>query len=150
MAHSLSSCLIHYVFSTKGRRKTITAEMRERLWPFMGGIARDNHMKAIAIGGSDDHAHLLISLPATLSVAAAIKQIKGGSSRWIHDTFPDHREFEWQEGYGAFSIGISGVADTTAYIQKQEEHHQTVTFEDEYRAFLKRHDLHYDEKYIWG
>lgn len=150
MAHSYSSCLMHYVFSTKNRRKTIAPELRERLWAYLGGIARENHMKALAVGGTYDHVHILVSLPATVSVSKAIQLIKGGSSKWIHETFPFHADFALQEGYGAFSIGISGVKNTTRYVDAQEEHHRTKTFEEEYLAFLKKHDIEYDERYVWG
>ena len=150
MAHSYSSCLMHYVFSTKNRRKTISSELRERLWPYLGGIARENDMKALAVGGTDDHVHILVSLPATVSVSKAIQLIKGGSSKWIHETFPFHADFAWQEGYGAFSIGTSGVKDTMRYVDAQEEHRRTKTFEEEYLAFLKKHDIEYDERYVWG
>ena len=95
MAHSYVSNLLHYVFSTKDRRKIITPDLQERLWPYLGGIARENGMKALAIGGVEDHVHLLLSLPATLSVAKAIQLIKGGSSKWIHETFPTKRSFAW-------------------------------------------------------
>ncbi|MGB9626430.1 MAG: IS200/IS605 family transposase [Phycisphaerae bacterium] len=150
MGHSYSSCLIHYVFSTKDRRKCIPAELRERLWPYIGGIARENDFKALTVGGTDDHGHVLASLPATLSVAKAVQLLKGGSSGWVHEMFPAHAGFAWQEGYGAFSIGVSGVADTIRYIDAQEEHHRTTTFMDEYRAFLRRHGIEYDERYVWG
>src|SRR5436190_17279619 len=104
VAHSFTSSLYHCVFSTKNRAKIITSELQERLWPYMGGIARDNGMKALAIGGIEDHVHLLLSLPSTLAIAKAIQWIKGNSSKWVHETFPDLAHFAWQEGYGAFSI----------------------------------------------
>jgi len=104
MAHSYTKILIHYVFSTKNREKIMTAPLQERLWAYMGGIANGNNMKTLAIGGIEDHVHLLISLPVTLSISKAIQLIKGGSSKWVHDTFPDHNEFKWQEGYGAFNF----------------------------------------------
>lgn len=150
MAHSYSSCLIHYVFSTRSRQKVISPELRERLWPYLGGIARENDLKALAVGGTDDHVHILVSLPARVSVSKAIQLIKGGSSKWIHDTFAGHRDFAWQEGYGAFSIGISGAEETIHYIDAQEEHHRAKTFEEEYLAFLRRHDIEYDERCVWG
>ena len=105
--HSFVSCLMHCVWSTKERRRLITAELQERLYPYLGGIARENKMKALAVGGVEDHLHMLLSVPSTLSIAKAIQLIKGNSSKWIHETFPDKRQLEWQEGYGAFSIGIS-------------------------------------------
>jgi putative transposase len=144
------NALFHCVFSTKGRRQLITTPLQERLWPFMGGIAREHGMKAFAVGGVEDHAHLLLSLPTTISIAQAIQQIKGVSSKWIHDTFPEHRDFAWQEGYGAFSIGVSQVDGTISYIRSQAEHHRKKTFQEEYLAFLKRHGIEYDERYLWG
>ena len=150
MAHSYASCLIHYVFSTNKRRNTLSGSVRERLWPYLGGIARENGMKALAVGGTDDHAHVLVSLPSTLAIAKAIQLLKGGSSKWVHDTFPTHRDFAWQEGYGAFSIAVSGVPDTVAYINNQEQHHRTKTFEDEYVTFLVKHGIEFDDRYVWG
>jgi len=115
----------------------------------MGGVARENQMKAMVIGGVEDHVHLLLSLPSTLAIAKAIQLIKGGSSRWVHETFREHDHFAWQEGYGAFSIGISQVESTGAYIHSQAEHHRRRTFQEEFLAFLKRHGIEYDERYIW-
>ena len=112
----------------------------------MGGIARENGAKALAIGGVEDHVHLLLSIPATLAVAKAIQLVKGASSKWVHDTFPEHCLFAWQEGYGAFSIGISGVEDTTKYIQIQAEHHRKMTFREEIEVFLKKHGMEYVER----
>jgi len=105
----------HCVFSTKGRRPLITPDLRERLWPFLGGIARQNQMKAIEVGGIEDHVHILLSLPATMPVAKALQLIKGGSSKWVHDTFPEHRLFAWQEKYGAFSVSVSQLDKITQY-----------------------------------
>jgi|CXWL01.1.fsa_nt_gi REP element-mobilizing transposase RayT len=150
MPHSYSSCLIHYIFSTKDRRKFILPAWRDRLWAYVGGIARENAIKALAVGGTDDHAHVLASLPSTLSVAKAIQLLKGGSSKWVHDSFPEARAFAWQEGYGAFSIGISAIHDTIAYIGQQVEHHSTKTFEEEFIAFLERHRIEYDPRYVFG
>lgn len=150
MSHSYSSCLIHYTCSTKERRKTILPEVRERLWTYLGGIARENGMTALAVGGTDDQVHALVSIPSTLSIAKAVQLIKGGSSKWVHDTFPSMKSFAWQKGYGAFSIGVSGIANTVAYIARQEEHHRSQTFEDEMLAFLTRHDIEYDVRHVFG
>lgn len=149
MSHSYSSSLFHCAFSTKGRRRQITADLQERLWPFMGGIARQNDMTAMAIGGVEDHAHLLLALPATLAIAKAIQLIKGASSKWVHESFPEHRAFAWQEGYGAFSIGVAQVERTVAYIQSQASHHRRRSFQEEFLAFLKKHRIQYDERYLW-
>jgi REP element-mobilizing transposase RayT len=107
-------------------------------------------MKAIAVGGVEDHVHMLLSFPSTLALAKAVQLIKGASSTWIHETFPEHRNVYWQEGYGAFSVGVSQVDDTVRYILNQAEHHRAVSFQDEFRAILKRHGIEYDERFIWG
>ena len=143
--HSFVSCLMHCVFATKERRPFIKPEFQTRLWPYLGGIARENKMKALMIGGVEDHVHVLLSLPSTLSVAKAVQLIKGNSSKWIHETFPEHQSFEWQEGYGAFSIGISGVDDTVKYIQNQAEHHRKMAFKEEVAVFLRKHGMEYEE-----
>jgi len=116
----------------------------------MGGIARDNRMRALAIGGIEDHVHMLLSLPSTMAISHAIQLIKGGSSLWAHETFRELGSFSWQEGYGAFTIGISQAPSTEEYIATQEEHHRKLSFKDEFRAFLKKHGIEYDERYIWG
>ena len=144
--HSFINCLMHCVFATKERRSLLAPSLQPRLWPYLGGIARENKMKALVVGGVEDHVPVLVSLPSTLSVAKSIQLLKGNSSKWIHDTFPEHRDFEWQEGCGAFSLGISGVADTTAYIQHQAEHHRKLTFREELGVFLKKHGMEYVER----
>jgi REP element-mobilizing transposase RayT len=150
VAHSYVSALYHCVFSTKERQPIITEDLQQRLWPYLGGIARENKMRALSIGGVEDHVHLLLSVPSTLSIAKALQLIKGGSSKWIHDTLPEFRDFAWQEGYGAFTVGVSQVADTKTYIENQTEHHRTKTFQEEFIAFLDRHGIEYDPRYIWG
>lgn len=150
MSHSYISSLFHCVFSTKERRKTISNDLEERLWKYMGGIARENKMKALQVGGVEDHVHLLLSLPSTLTISKAMQLIKGGSSKWVHDTFAEHQDFEWQEGYGAFSVGVSQVEGTRQYIANQREHHRTKTYEEEFLAFLERHGIEYDLRYVWG
>ena len=143
--HSFSSSLHHCVFATKAREPLLTPQVRERLWPYRGGIARENGMKALAIGGMADHVHIVLSLPATISVAKAMQLLKGNSSKWIHETFPDLGSFTWQKGYGAFSIGVSGIEETRAYIQNQEEHHRARTYREEVLMFLQRHGLTFDD-----
>ncbi len=149
MSHTYCSSLYHCVFSTKERRRIIAPEIQPRLWAYMGGIAREHDSKALAIGGMGDHVHLLLSLPSSLSIATAMREIKGGSSRWMHQDcgLPG---FEWQEGYGAFSIGPSQVEPTVAYIAAQEVHHRKRDFQAEFIAILKKHRIEYDPRYIWG
>jgi REP element-mobilizing transposase RayT len=133
------------VWSTKERLPLITPGLQKRLWSYLGGIARANKMTAIEIGGVADHIHVLLSLPSTLSISKAIQLLKGNSSKWIHETFPEHRAFEWQEGYGAFSIGVSGIETTVDYIRRQAEHHRQRSFKEELVEFLKKHNQSYDE-----
>ncbi len=139
----------HCVFSTKGRQPLMTSALRQRLWPFIGGIARQNKMKAIEIGGVEDHVHILLSIPSTVSIAKAMQLIKGGSSKWVHETFPEHRLFGWQEEYGAFSVSVSQLDKITEYIRNQQEHHRKMTFQEEFLAFLKKHRIDYDERFLW-
>jgi REP element-mobilizing transposase RayT len=146
--HSFVSSLHHCVFATKGREPLLSAEIRQRLWPYLGGVARENHIKALAIGGAADHVHILLSLPATMPVAKGMQLLKGNSSKWIHDTFPKHRTFAWQEGYAAFSIGVAGIEATRAYIRDQEQHHRTRSYREEVIAFLQRHGLPFDDAMI--
>lgn len=150
MAHSYICCYIHYIFSTKRRDNLITQKLEDRLWSYMGGIAREHKMKALAIGGTENHAHLLISLPSTMSISKAIQLIKGGSSTWVSQAFSEYKHFEWQEGYGAFSVSVSHIDKTIGYIKNQKKHHKTQTFQEEYLSFLRKHDVQYDERYIWG
>lgn len=105
-------------------------------------------MKSLAIGGTSDHPHSLLSLPATMSFAKAVQLIKGGSSKWIHDTFDRHRKFGWQEGYGAFSVSPSQVGRTVDYINNQKDHHRRKTFAEELRELLDKHAIEYDPRYL--
>ena len=145
------ACLnIHCVFSTKERAPVLSPAIRERLWPYMGGIAKQNGLHPKSIGGVADHVHLLLGLPPSIALARAIQLVKGGSSAWIHQSFPELRNFAWQQGYGAFSVGISQVPETINYIEQQVEHHRTRTFQEEYLSFLKRYYPQFDGKYVWG
>ena len=139
MPHSYVSNLIHCVFSTKNRQRLIQPEFEARVWAFMGGIARANGMKALAVGGIEDHVHVLLSLPGTVPVSKGVQLIKAGSSKMIRATFT--KDFEWQEGYGAFSIGVSQVKATVAYIRNQRAHHKRVDFREEFRTFLMKHGM---------
>ncbi len=146
---SYVSSHFHCVFSTKERRPLITPALQRRLWPFMAGIARQNKMQAIEIGGVADHVHILLSLPTTIAPAKALQLIKGGSSKWVHETFPEHRLFAWQEKYGAFSVSVSQLDKIVQYIRGQEAHHRTRPFQEEFLALLKKHRVEYDERYLW-
>ena len=106
-------------------------------------------MKAMAIGGTADHMHLLLSLPSMMSFAKAVQLIKGGSSKWVHEAFPKHRRFAWQEGYGAFSVSASQVPKTVRYITNQKEHHRKKSFQEEFLELLNKHGIEYDSRYVF-
>jgi putative transposase len=146
--HTYISDLVHCVFSTKERRKMIAVDLQDGLWSFMGGIARKNGFKALIVGGTEDHVHILLSLPATIPLAKAVQLLKGSSSRWMNDTHTNG--FSWQEGYGAFTLGVLQKPRTIDYIKRQAEHHQKRSFEEEFVAFLKKHAIDYDPQYVWG
>jgi putative transposase len=150
MATTFISIYVHFVFSTKDRQSIIDKSIRPRLWAFMGGIARQNKIVAIAVGGTANHSHLLLSLPSIHSPSKAIQLIKAGSSKWIHEEFPQMKGFSWQTGYSAFSVSPKRVQSVIDYIQNQEEHHRNKTFEEEYLSFLKSSGNEFDEKYMWG
>jgi REP element-mobilizing transposase RayT len=148
MSHSYSNTLVHCVFSTKNRQMVLTEAILARLFPYLAGVARKNGMTALAVGGVEDHVHLLLSLPSTLAVAKAVQLVKGGSSRWLHETFPELAHFAWQVGYGAFSIGIAQVERTTRYIHGQAEHHRKTSFETEFMRFLDTQGIEHDPRSI--
>ncbi len=150
MSHTFTTSYFHCVFSTKERRASIPAELQPRIWSYIGGIAKQNGFKAISIGGVEDHVHILLSLPPTMPLSKAVQLLKGGSSKWIHDNLPTMKLFSWQQGYAAFSIGVSDIERTTAYISKQKSHHKRIDYREEILLFLKRHNINYDEKDVFG
>ena len=150
MANTYTSLHYHVVFSTKNREPFLGEAIRDRLFAYLGGIARENKMTALEIGGVADHVHLLLSIPASLALSKAVQLLKGGSSHWLKETFPNVNDFAWQDGYAAFTVSQSQLDDVRAYIRSQPEHHRTKTFVEEYRAFLLRHGVEYDERYLLG
>jgi putative transposase len=150
MANTFTSLHYHVVFSVKNRQPLLSAAIEERVWAYMGGIAKENKMTPVCIGGFDDHVHLLLGLSATCSVSEALRLIKGASSKWIGETFPGMGQFNWQDGYGAFTIGMSQIDGTVRYIRGQREHHRIKSFQEEYLAFLEKHRVQYDPKYVFG
>ena len=146
--HSFVSVHIHCVWSTRNREPSLGPALRERLWPYLGGIARENKIKALTIGGAADHVHILISVHASLSVAKAVQLLKGNSSKWIHETFPEMRSFEWQEGYGAFGVGVSAIDATKVYILNQAEHHRKRSFREELATMLRKHGFDFNESML--
>ena len=150
MAQSCVSCSVHYVFSTKDREPWITPEIRSTLHQYIAGIVKQHTTGPLKIGGTENHVHALVSLPSTLTIAKAAQLMKGGSSKWVHDTFPELRHFCWQNGYGAFSVSASQVNSVIQYIADQQRHHRTTSFEEEFLLLLKRHKTEYDPHYVFG
>ncbi len=144
--HSLR---LHLVFSTKHREPTITPEIQSRLYPFLGGIVRDEKGVLLEIGGMPDHLHLLVGWRTDDTIANLVRNLKSRSSAWIHETFSSASTFHWQEGYGVFTVSQSQVPKVRQYIQTQPEHHRVKTFREEYVEFLKAHEIHYDDRYVF-
>ena len=119
------------------------------VWSYLGGIARQNGLTPLLIGGVEDHVHLLLALPPKIALSHAIHAIKGGSSGWIKENIRGCAGFAWQDGYGAFSLSKSHEPKVKTYIRAQREHHRIKTFQEEYRALLNRHGIQYDERYLW-
>lgn len=150
MANTYTCLFYHVVFSTRNREPWIAREYEARVWDYLGGVAKQNDIAPVKIGGVADHVHLALRIPQTLSVSDAVKAIKGGSSKWIHDTFPKLSGFGWQDGYGAFTVSKSRLPEVVDYIATQREHHRTRTFQEEYLGLLEKHEVEYDERYVWG
>ncbi len=149
MPQSLSSILIHLIFSTKHREAFITPEIESELHPYMATIFRGLKSPALAIDGTSDHIHTLFALSRVVTIADLVEEVKTESSKWIKRKGPEFKNFHWQNGYGAFSIGQSQAADVKRYIQSQKQHHRRATFQEEFRKFLKSYQIEYDERYVW-
>ncbi|MCL4203622.1 MAG: IS200/IS605 family transposase [Pirellulaceae bacterium] len=139
----------HIVFATKSRRRTITPALQPRLYEYIGGILRGMKDHLIEIGGTMDHLHILTQLSPTLAVAEVIRDVKANSSKWVNELPEIGERFEWQKGYGAFTVSYSLIDAVQRYIQNQKEHHRTRTFREEYTDFLKRHHIDFDLKYLF-
>lgn len=150
MANTFTALHFHIVFSTKNRERWLTPVIEKDVWRYLGGICRAHGIKALQIGGVEDHVHLLLGIPPTLALSDVMKRIKGESSKWLSREKRGMARFAWQDGFGAFSVGKSQITDTVHYIQSQREHHQVTTFEEEYRRFLRIHEIEADEKYMFG
>ncbi len=148
MAHTVTNLLVHFIFSTKQRLPLISPELENALHAYLGGIVRQIDGIALCIGGTSDHVHLLVRIPADQSVADVARLIKTNPSKWVHETH--HREFAWQIGYGAFSVSESGSAAVREYIRRQKEHHNGRSFQKEFLTFVKKNGIVVDERYLWG
>jgi putative transposase len=140
---------IHLVFSTKNREPFITTAIESELHPYMAKIFRALKSPSLTIDGTADHVHILFALSRVIKIADLVEEVKTESSKWIKTKGAEFRNFHWQAGYGAFSIGQSQVPILKRYIARQKIHHQRVTFQDEYRKFLESYGIDYDERYVW-
>ncbi len=145
MAHSFSRIHIHLIFSTKDRRNIIAKEWQPRLWAYLAGICENQEMISLAVGGTENHVHVLLHVPPKIALAKAVVLLKANSYKWMDE---HGKDFSWQEGYGAFSVSASNLDQVTRYIQNQEAHHRKTSFEDEFRALLRKHGVEYDPKYL--
>lgn len=149
MAQTLVKLYVHIIFSTKNRTDLIQPEIEEELFAYIGGIANNNKSKLLAANGTKNHTHLLVSMSKNIELSKLVGDIKRDSSKWIKTKGKAYQLFQWQDGYGAFSVGYTQIEDVKKYIAKQKEHHAEVSFEDELRYFLNKYDVEYDERYVW-
>jgi len=149
MPQSLASILVHVIFSTKNRVPLILPDIERELYPYLASICRAHGCPAHAVGGTENHVHIACSLGRTVSVSDLIQDVKRSSSKWIKTKGARYDSFAWQNGYGAFSIGQSQLGALKGYIDGQKEHHRVKTFEEEFREFLTRYQIEYDDRYVW-
>ena len=146
---SLSNVFLHIIFSTKDREPWLDSEMRPRTHAYLATICRDLAAQFVHVGGVSDHVHIVTNLPRTISLAEFIEQIKKTSSKWIKTVDQKYRGFRWQRGYGAFSVSPSQLQSVLRYIDAQQEHHRTRSFQEEYREILRKHGVEFDERHVW-
>ena len=149
MPHTYTNLLYHLVFSTKYRAPIITDILRDPLYRFIGGLIREEDGSLIEIGGIEDHVHLLVRLKPTMAVAEALRLVKSNSSKWVNEAGMTRERFQWQTGYGAFSVSKSQVEPVRRYIRDQPQHHQKKTFKEEFVELLKANEMDYDDRYLW-
>jgi putative transposase len=149
MSQSLSYLLIHIVFSTKDRAPTLTPLVQPALYAYLATVARNEECECYRIGGSTDHLHIAVRISRTTAVAHLVEKLKTSSSKWLKTQAPALTGFSWQRGYGAFSVGPGDLGSLIAYIDSQEEHHRIRNYQEEYRAFLNKYGVAFDERYIW-
>ena len=149
MPRSLSSILIHLIFSTKNREPVLTPVIQTELHPYIAVTLDNLGCPSLQVGGVEDHVHLFFGLSRTRTVAGVVETVKTSSSKWIKTKGADFADFHWQAGYGAFSVNQSDADEVAAYICNQARHHQKLTFQEEYRRMLERYHVAFDEKYVW-
>ncbi len=149
MPQSLSRVLVHLIFSTKNRVPILVPSIRKELHPYLATTLTNNKSPSLRVGGVEDHVHLLFGLSRTHSIAEVVELVKTASSKWIKTKGREFDEFHWQHGYGAFSVSSSNADDVVRYIEQQDEHHRQRSYQDEFRLFLQKHSVEYDERYVW-
>lgn len=150
MGHTYTTVRVHAVFSTQGRRPLIAQDHQSRLWDYIGGLGKNHNIPIHAVGGIDNHAHVLLSVPPTMTLSKAIQTLKAYSSKWMNNEIMKNGRFTWQEGYAAFSVSQSNIAAVEDYIRHQPEHHKNHAFEDELKSLLIRHGVAFDDRYVLG
>lgn len=146
---TFTNLLFHIIYSTKYRKPTIRSEWHDDLYGYIGGIVRDQKGTLLKIGGVEDHVHLLVKLSPTIAISDVLRKIKSNSSKWINERPDVNRKFEWQSGYAAFSVSESQMPAVAKYIANQAEHHRKKTFEEEFLAILKKHNIEFDTRYVF-
>ncbi|MEW4561633.1 IS200/IS605 family transposase [Bremerella sp. JC770] len=149
MPQSFACLYVHLIFSTKGRKAWLDDSWSPQLYEYFSGILRAQGNQLLLAGGVEDHVHLLISISRQIAFADLVRDLKANSSKWVRENHVGRGEFGWQAGYSAFSVSYSGLSDVRRYIQNQKEHHQKQDFREELIAFLKKHDVEYDERYVF-
>ena len=149
MPQSLAKVIVHLVFSTKNRALLLPQEPFEPMHKYAYGIFEDQRCHMIEMNNVADHVHILFDLHRTAAIADVVMHVKKGTSRWLKEQSPKLREFDWQDGYGAFSIGVSQRGDVVRYIRSQQERHARVSYQDEFRLLLRKYEIQFDERYVW-
>jgi putative transposase len=149
MGQSLVQIYIHLIFTTKHRQPLIHDDFEDELYAYLGGICKELQCSPIKINGDKDHVHILCILSKKIALMKLLEELKSNSSKWMKTKSHELCNFFWQDGYGTFSVNPSEVDAVINYIENQKEHHKKITFQEEYRAFLKKYKVEYDERYVW-
>ena len=149
MSQSLSKVYVHITFSTKNMKGLIDEDIESSLYEYIGGICKGMECNPVKIGGHKDHVHILCLLSRKVAQMKLVEEIKKESSKWIKTKGEQYNQFYWQDGYGIFSVNPTEIDKVVDYISKQHEHHKIKSFQDEFRAFLKKYHVEYDERYVW-
>jgi len=148
MSGSYTNLLYHVIFSTKNRRPLITSDIEPQLYHYIGGIIRGLGGICLELNGTEDHVYVLAKLRSDCALSDVLSDLKANATGWMHDVFPELKDFSWQRGYGAFTVSQSNVEQVSQYIRRQKEHHLKVSFRDEFIQFLKANSIDHDERYV--